>query len=51
MFKHNQKYSISILKIYIENNDVKRKTLSANIIKCMMNEEFLESVLKYYCHT
>ena len=46
-----RKYSISILKRYIENNDVKRKTLSANMRKCMMNEEYLESVLKYYCHT
>ena len=46
-----RKYSISILKKYIENNNVKRKTLSANMRKCMMNEEYLESVLKYYCHT
>ena len=46
-----RKYSISILKRYIENNDVKRKTLSANMRKCMMNEDYLESVLKYYCHT
>ena len=46
-----RKYSISILKRYIENNEVKRKTLSANMRKCMMNEDYLESVLKYYCHT
>ena len=46
-----RKYSISILKRYIENNDVKRETLSANMRKCMMNEEYMESVLKYYCHT
>lgn len=46
-----RKYSISILKKYIENNEVKRKTLSANMRKCMMNENYLESVLKYYCHT
>ena len=46
-----RKYSISILKRYIENNDVKRKTLSANMRKCMMNEDYMESVLKYYCHT
>ena len=46
-----RKYSISMLKRYIENNDVKRKTLSANMRKCMMNEDYLESVLKYYCHT
>lgn len=46
-----RKYSISILKRYIENNDVKRKTISANMRKCMMNEDYLESVLKYYCHT
>ena len=45
-----RKYAISILKKYIENNQVKRKALSANMRKCMMNEEYLESVLKYYCH-
>ncbi len=46
-----RKYSISILKKYIENHEVKRKTLSANMRKCLMNEEFLEDVLSYYCHT
>ena len=46
-----RKYAISILKKYIENNPVKRKALSANMRKCMMNEQFLESVLEYYCHT
>ena len=48
MLKHIIKY---IEKRYIENNEVKRKTLSANMRKCMMNEDYLESVLKYYCHT
>ena len=46
-----RKYAISILKKYIENNEVKRKALSANMRKCMMNEKYLESVLEYYCHT
>ena len=46
-----RKYAISILKKYIENNQLKRKALSANMRKCMMNEQFLESVLEYYCHT
>lgn len=46
-----RKYSISILKKYIENHDVKRKTLSANMRRCMLNEEYLEDVLEYYCHT
>ena len=46
-----RKYAISILKKYIENNEVKRKALSANMRKCMMNERYLESVLEYYCHT
>lgn len=30
-----RKYSIAILKRYIENNDVKRKTLSANMRICI----------------
>lgn len=46
-----RKYSISILKKYIDNHNVKRKALSANMRKCMMNEEYLEDILKYYCHT
>lgn len=47
MFKYNKK----ICNINIENNSVKRKALSTNMRKCMMNEQFLESVLEYYCHT
>ena len=46
-----RKYSITILKNYIENHNVKRKALSANMRKCMLNEEYLEDVLRYYCHT
>lgn len=46
-----RKYSITILKNYIENHDVKRKALSANMRKCMLNEEYLEDVLRYYFHT
>ena len=51
MFKHIKEIFISILKKYIENHDVKRKALSANIRKCMLNEGYLEDVLEYYCHT
>ena len=44
-----RKYSISILKKYIDNHEVKRKALSANMRKCLLNEEYLIDVLKYYC--
>lgn len=46
-----RKYSISILKNYIENNEVKRKALSANMRKCMLNEQYLEEVLMYHNQT
>lgn len=46
-----RKYSITMLKNYIENHEVKRKALSANMRKCVLNEEYLEDVLRYYCHT
>lgn len=45
-----RKYAISILKKYIENNPVKRKALSSNMYKCLLNTEYLESVLNYYCN-
>ena len=44
-----RKYCISILKKYIENHDVKRKTIIANMRKCLLNEDFLIEVLAYYC--
>ena len=44
-----RKYAISILKKYIENNPVKRKTISGNTRKCLMNQEFMADVLMYYC--
>ena len=44
-----RKYAISILKKYIENNPVKRKTLSGNTRKCLMNQDFMTDVLMYYC--
>jgi len=44
-----RKFAISILKKYIENNPVKRKTISANTRKCLFNPVFLESVLGFYC--
>lgn len=46
-----RKYCISIIKKYIENHNVKRKAISANMRKCLLNEEYLIDVLKYYCHT
>jgi len=44
-----RKYAISILKKYIENNPVKRKTLSGNTRKCLMNQDFMADVIMYYC--
>ena len=43
-----RKYCISIIKKYISNHNVKRKTIIANMRKCMLNEEFLIDVLSYY---
>ena len=44
-----RKYCISIIKKYIKNHDVKRKTIIANMRKCLLNEDFLIEVLAYYC--
>jgi len=44
-----RKYSISILKKYIDNHQLKRKTISGNTRKCLMNQEFMTDVLSYYC--
>ena len=44
-----RKYCISMLKKYIENHDVKRKTIIANMRQCLLNEDFLIEVLAYYC--
>ena len=38
-----------IIKKYIENHNVKRKTIIANMRKCLLNEDFLIEVLAYYC--
>lgn len=46
-----RKYCISIMKKYIKNYNVKRKTIIGNMRKCLLNEQYLEDVLKYYCHT
>lgn len=43
-----RKFSISMLKKYINNNPVKRKTISANMRKCLLNPDYLESVLHYF---
>ncbi len=44
-----RKYGISIIKKYIENHNVKRKTIIANMRKCLFNEDFFIEVLAYYC--
>lgn len=44
-----RKYAISIVKNYIENHNVKRKAISANMRKCMLNPEYLQEILLYYC--
>ena len=46
-----RKYCISIIKKYIENHNVKRKTIIANMRKCLWNEAFLIDVLEYYCNS
>lgn len=46
-----RKNALSIIKKYIANNEVKRKTIVANMRKCLLNEAFLEKVLLYYSHT
>lgn len=43
-----RKFSISMLKKYINNNPVKRKTISANMRKCLLNPDYLESILHYF---
>jgi len=44
-----RKFTISMLKNYIENNPTKRKTISGNTRKCLMNQDFMTDVLLYYC--
>lgn len=46
-----RKYCISIIKKYIENHNVKRKTIIANMRKCLLNQDFLIKVLAYYCNS
>ena len=46
-----RKFAISIIKKYIENNEVKRKAISSNMRKCMLNPNYLTSVLEYYCNS
>ena len=36
-------------KKYIENHHVKRKTIIANMRKCLLSEAFFIEVLAYYC--
>ncbi len=49
MFKYNKKILYFNYKKYIENHNVKRKTIIANMRKCLLNEAFLIEVLAYYC--
>ena len=44
-----RKYAISILKKYIDSHQLKRKTISGNTRKCLMNQDFMTDVLSYYC--
>ncbi len=46
-----RKYAISIIKKYIENHSVKRKSIISNMRKCSFNDEYLADVLEYYSHT
>lgn len=46
-----RKFSISIIKKYIESHEVKRKTIISNMRKCLMNPKYLESILDYYCNS
>lgn len=45
------KFCITIIKKYIETHNVKRKTIIANMRKCLLNEGFLVDVLAYYCNS
>jgi hypothetical protein len=49
IFNVIRKHCISIIKKYIENHNVKIKTIIANMRKCLLNEDFLIEVLAYYC--
>jgi len=44
-----RKFSVSMLKKYIEDHSVKRKSISANMRKCLLNPKYLEDVLRYFC--
>ena len=44
-----RKFAVSMLKKYIENHPLKRKTISGNTRKCLMNQDFMADVLLYYC--
>ena len=44
-----RKFGITVHKKYVENHQVKRKTLVANMRKCLWNPSHLENVLLYFC--
>lgn len=46
-----RKFAISILKKYIDSHQVKRKAISSNMRKCLLNSDYLASVLEYYCNS
>ena len=44
-----RKFAISIVKNYIETASPKKKTISGNMRKCLLNPEFLLAVLDIFC--
>jgi predicted transposase YbfD/YdcC len=44
-----RKMCIGMMKQYINNHEVKRKTISGNMYKCMINTDYLSEVFQYYC--
>ena len=44
-----RKHCISIIKKYINNNEVKRKSVISNMRRCLLNENYLTEILTYYC--
>ena len=44
-----RKMCIGMMKQYINNHEVKRKTISGNMYKCMINTDYLSKVFQYHC--
>lgn len=45
-----RKTCISMHKNYIANHKLKRKTIVGSMYKCLLNDEYLEDVIKYNCN-